>query len=103
MVDAGLIVLVVVHLAVPRRSAGWPASWSATASSVEVFVDTPLGVAEAPRPQGPVRQGPARRAAQLHRHRRPYEAPETPDVHLRTTEQSAEDAADLVIEHLLGG
>ena len=69
MVDAGLIVLVVVHLAVPRRAADGARRWSSDGEFVEVFVDTPLDGRRAARPEGPLREGAARRAQELHRHR----------------------------------
>ena len=43
MVDAGLIVLVVVHLAVPRRAADGARRCVEEGEFIEVFVDTPLG------------------------------------------------------------
>ena len=52
------------------------------------------------RPQGPLRQGPARRDPELHRHRCPYEAPDNPDVHISTAEYTPEEAADAVIRLL---
>ncbi len=38
---------------------------------VEVFVDTPIELCEQRDPEGPLQEGPGRRAEGLHRHRRP--------------------------------
>ena len=57
MVDAGLIVLVVVHLAVPRRARGWRASWSARASSSRSSSTRRSAVAEQRDVEGPLREG----------------------------------------------
>jgi bifunctional enzyme CysN/CysC len=56
MVDAGLIVLVSFISPVPRRAADGARAVGA-GEFIEVFVDTPLAVAESARPQGPLRQG----------------------------------------------
>ena len=69
MVDAGLIVLVSLHLAVPGRAAAWPASCSAEGEFFEVFVDTPLEVAEARDRKGLYAKARRGELAQLHRHR----------------------------------
>ena len=68
MVDAGLIVVVafISPFASERRMAR---ALFDDGEFVEVFVDTPLEVAEAARPEGALREGTAGRARQLHRHR----------------------------------
>ena len=101
MVDAGLIVLVVVHLAVPRRAARWRARCSTTGEFVEVFVDTPL---ERRRGSATRRASTRRRGAGELKNftgiDSPYEAPESPDVHLDMTALDAEQAADRVFAAL---
>ena len=78
MVDAGLIVLVVVHLAVPRRARGWRATLVGDGEFIEVFVDTPLARRRGARPEGPLREGAPRRAQELHRHRLALRAARAP-------------------------
>ena len=68
MVDAGLVVL--VSFISPFRAERQLARERVEQDEfVEVFVDTPLAVAEAARPEGSLRQGARRSAPQLHRHR----------------------------------
>ena len=68
MVDAGLIVL--VSFISPFRSERLMARELVEPGEfVEIFVDTPLAVAEKPRRQGPLCQGAARRDQEFHRHR----------------------------------
>ncbi len=38
---------------------------------IEIFIDAPIAVAEAARPQRPLQEGPSRRSQELHRHRFP--------------------------------
>ncbi len=102
MADAGLIVLVALisPYRVERRMAR---ELIGDDAFVEIFVDTPIDEAEARDRKGLYSK--ARRGELPHFTgvNDPYEEPETPDVHLRTTSQSAEEAADRVIEHLLQG
>ena len=62
MVDAGLIVLV-SFISPFRAERQMARELLGDGEFIEVYVDTPLAVAEAPRPQGPLRQGPPRRTA----------------------------------------
>ena len=59
----------VVHLAVPQPSAAWRASCCADGEFIEVFVDTPLAVAEERDVKGLYKKARAGRAQELHRHR----------------------------------
>ncbi len=55
---------------------------------VEVFVDAPLSVCESRDPKGLYRQARAGQLAELTGIDSPYEAPERPDLHLRTGTQT---------------
>ena len=80
MVDAGLIVHLLVHLAVRRRAADRRAACSDQTEFFEIFVDTPLAVAEARDPKGLYQRRPA--AARLTTSPAStlaYEAPEHPE------------------------
>ena len=57
----------------------------------------------ASRPQGPVREGAARRDPDFTGISSPYEAPEDADLEIDTTEISIEDAVDEVFDHLVDG
>lgn len=67
---------------------------------IEVFVDTPLEVCEKRDPKGlyqKARQGDIKSFTGIDS---PYEAPENPEVHLQYDGQSAEQAAEQIIEQL---
>ena len=71
MADAGVVVL--VSLVSPYRAdrdAARAIHDEAGLPFLEIFVDTPLEVAEAARPEGALREGPRRRDPRLHRHQR---------------------------------
>jgi bifunctional enzyme CysN/CysC len=101
MADAGLIVLVALispyraerRLARDRVGGG---------GFCEVFVDTPLDVAEARDRKG--LYGKARRGElpNFTAVDAPYETPEHPEIHIRTTEMTPEAAAERVVRHLEG-
>jgi len=100
MVDAGLIVL--VSFISPFREERRMARGLVEAGEfVEIFVDAPLAVAEARDPKGLYRKA---RRGELPRFTgidSPYEAPESPELRLDTTQLSAELAAETIIEHLM--
>jgi bifunctional enzyme CysN/CysC len=99
MVDAGLVVL--VSFISPFRSERRMArALLEEGEFVEVFVDTPLGVAESRDPKGlysKARRGELRNFTGVDS---PYEVPEYADVRLDTTRLSAEQSAELILEHL---
>lgn len=67
---------------------------------LEVFIDTPLSVAEERDPKGlykKVRRGELKNFTGIDS---PYEAPEAPDIHIRTTEMSAEQAVTKILSVL---
>ena len=84
MVDAGLIVLVVLHLAVPRRARAWRASCSGRASSSRCS-----STRRSPRPsgatQGPLQEGRRGELKNFTGIDSPYEAPENPEIRIDTT------------------
>jgi bifunctional enzyme CysN/CysC len=99
MVDAGLIVL--VSFISPFRSERRMArELLREGEFFEVFVDTPLEVAEGRDPKGlykKVRRGELRNFTGVDS---PYETPEHPDVRVDTTRLSAEESARAIFEHL---
>jgi bifunctional enzyme CysN/CysC len=100
MTDAGLIVLT-AFISPFRAERELVRRMMADGEFVEVFVDTPLAVAEARDPKGlyaKARRGELRNFTGVDS---PYEPPEAPDLHLDTTRLSAEDAAARIVEHLL--
>jgi len=70
---------------------------------LEVFVDAPLEVAEARDPKGLYKKARAGEIAHFTGIDSPYEAPLAPDVHLDTTQASAEELAEQIVERLRNG
>ena len=67
---------------------------------VEVFVDTPLSVAEERDVKGLYAKARSGQLKNFTGIDSPYEAPETPEIHIDTTTTSIDDAADNVINYL---
>jgi bifunctional enzyme CysN/CysC len=99
MVDAGLIVLVsfISPFRTERRMAR---DLVAPGEFFEVFVDTPLAIAESRDPKGlyqKARRGELRNFTGIDS---PYERPEAPEVHIDTTRVSIEEAAEFIVQQL---
>ncbi|MDO8362092.1 MAG: sulfate adenylyltransferase subunit CysN [Actinomycetota bacterium] len=99
MVDAGLIVLVsfISPFRAERRLAR---EMMGEDEFIEVYVDTPLEVAEQRDVKGLYRKARSGQLKNFTGIDSPYEPPEHPEVHLDTTTWSAEQAADQIIEVL---
>ena len=100
MVDAGLIVLVsfISPFRAERRMAR---DLMGEDEFFEVYVDTPLAVAEERDPKGlykKARRGDLKNFTGIDS---PYEAPEAPEIQLNTTVESAEQAAETIVQHLM--
>jgi bifunctional enzyme CysN/CysC len=99
MADAGLIVL--VSLISPYREERRLArELVGDDEFIEVFVDTPLEVAEARDRKGLYAKARRGEIPNFTGIDAPYETPEHPEVHIRTTELAAEEAADVIVEAL---
>jgi bifunctional enzyme CysN/CysC len=102
MADAGLIVL--TAFISPFRSERRMARQMVPAGEfVEVYVDTPLDVAEARDVKGLYRKARAGKLKNFTGIDSPYEQPENPEIHIDTTALSAEAAAELIVDHVLKG
>lgn len=101
MTDAGLIVLVsfISPFRAERRMAR---ELFGPDEFVEVYVDTPLAVAEERDVKGLYAKARAGQIPNFTGIDSPYEAPDAPELVLRTVEQDAEALAQRVIERLLG-
>jgi bifunctional enzyme CysN/CysC len=98
MVDAGLIVL--ASFISPFRAERRMARELLGDAFIEVFVDTPLEIAEARDPKqlyAKARRGEIKNFTGISS---PYEPPEDPDIHIDTTAHTAEEAAEIVLEEL---
>ena len=99
MVDAGLIVLVsfISPFRAERRIAR---QMLEEGEFWEVFVDAPLDVAEQRDVKGLYKKARAGEIKNFTGIDSPYEAPDSPEIHLETDKLTAEAAADLVIQRL---
>src|SRR6478735_7352329 len=102
MVDAGLIVLVsfISPLRSERRLAR---DLMGDGEFVEVHVDTPLAEAERRDVKGLYAKARAGELKNFTGIDSPYEAPENPEIRIDTTELSAEQAADWIVDELMKG
>ena len=93
MADAGLIAIVsfISPFRAERRMAR---EMMAPEEFVEVFVDTPLEVCAERDPKGLYARARAGELKNFTGIDSPYEAPESPDIHLRTVGRSAEEMAE---------
>ncbi len=72
------------------------------ANFVEVFVDAPVEVCEARDPKGLYRRARSGEIAEFTGVSAPYEAPEAPQIHLKTASQSVEECVEEILRHLRG-
>jgi bifunctional enzyme CysN/CysC len=67
----------------------------------ENHIDTPLATAEARDVKGLYKQARAGKLKNFTGIDSPYEAPQSPEIHVDTTRLSAEEAADLIVSRLI--
>ena len=100
MADAGLIVLT-AFISPFRAERQMVRDMLPEGEFVEIFVDTPLEVAEARDVKGLYKKARAGQLKNFTGIDSPYEAPESPDIVVNTVEMSADDAAEAIIRKLL--
>jgi bifunctional enzyme CysN/CysC len=99
MVDAGLIVST-AFISPFRAERMMARALVAEGEFIEIFVDTPLGVAEQRDPKGlykKARRGDLKNFTGIDS---PYEGPESPELRIDTTVGSAEEAAETIVAYL---
>ncbi|MGN6817386.1 MAG: sulfate adenylyltransferase subunit CysN [Sphingomonas sp.] len=101
MTDAGLIVLT-AFISPFRAERDMVRSMLPEGDFVEVFVDTPLDVAEARDVKGLYKKARSGEIANFTGITSPYERPERPEVHVDTTRETPEAAAERIVEHIMG-
>ena len=69
---------------------------------IEIYIDTPLAEAERRDVKGLYTKARAGQLANFTGIASPYEPPIAPDIHIDTTTMTAEQAATLIVEHLIG-
>jgi bifunctional enzyme CysN/CysC len=101
MADAGLVVLVsfISPFRAERRMAR---GLMAGGEFIEVYVDTPLDVAETRDPKGLYKKARRGELKNFTGVDSPYEAPERPEVRVDTTSLQPADAAEYIFEYLVG-
>jgi bifunctional enzyme CysN/CysC len=100
MADAGLIVLC-AFISPFRAERRMVRALMPEGEFVEVHVDAPLAEAEKRDVKGLYRKARAGALPNFTGIDSPYEEPEAPEIRIDTTAMSPEDAAELVVEHLL--
>jgi bifunctional enzyme CysN/CysC len=99
MVDAGVVV-VVAFISPFRAERELARSLVEAGEFCEVFVDTPLAVAEARDPKGLYAKARAGELANFTGIDSPYEPPREPEVHIDTGSTTPEQAAAAVVEQI---
>ncbi len=100
MTDAGLIVLT-AFISPFRAERDMVRAMIPDAEFVEIFVDTPLHVAEDRDVKGLYKKARSGQLKNFTGIDSPYEAPETPEIRVNTVEMTVEDAADHIIACIL--
>ena len=101
MTDAGLIVLT-AFISPFRAEREMVRAMLPEGEFVEIFVDTPLEVAEARDVKGLYKKARAGELKNFTGIDSPYERPEEPEIRIDTTRVSPEDAAEQIVHRLLG-
>ncbi len=101
MADAGLIVLT-AFISPFQAERHMVRHMMAEGEFIEVFVDTPIEEAEKRDVKGLYAKARAGELKNFTGIDSPYEAPESAEIHIDTTRMGVEEAADFVVETLLG-
>ena len=101
MADSGLIVIT-AFISPFRAEREMVRAMIPEGEFIEVFIDTPLAEAEARDVKGLYKKARAGQLKNFTGIDSPYEAPSRPEVRIDTTKLSPEQAADLIVEALIG-
>jgi bifunctional enzyme CysN/CysC len=100
MTDAGLIVIT-AFISPFRAERQMVREMIAAGEFIEIHIDTSLADAEARDVKGLYKKARAGEIAHFTGITSPYEAPETPEIHIDTAKLTPEQAADLIVETLI--
>ena len=100
MADAGLIVLT-AFISPFRSERQMARGLLPPGEFVEVFIDTPLAVAEQRDVKGLYKKARAGQLKDFTGIDSPYEPPEAPEIRVNTVDLTAQDAADLIVTYIL--
>lgn len=101
MSDAGLIVIT-AFISPFRAEREMVRSMLPDGEFLEVFIDTPLAEAEKRDVKGLYKKARSGQLKNFTGIDSPYEAPENPEIRIDTTAMTPDEAADLIIDRLLG-
>jgi bifunctional enzyme CysN/CysC len=101
MTDAGLIVLT-AFISPFRAERDMVRQVMPRGDFIEIFVDTPLGIAEQRDVKGLYKKARAGALKNFTGIDSPYEAPENPDIRIDTTQMTPEQAAEMIVERIIG-
>ena len=99
MAEAGLAVLVSAVSPYVKQRENARKTVGISAAFVEIFVDAPIEVCAGRDPKGLYKKAYAGEIEDFTGVSAPYEAPEKPDIHLRTAENSVYDCAKKVFDY----
>ncbi|WP_447762610.1 sulfate adenylyltransferase subunit CysN [Sphingopyxis panaciterrae] len=101
MTDAGLIVIT-AFISPFKVERDMVRSMLPEGEFIEIFIDTPLAEAEKRDVKGLYKKARAGQLKNFTGIDSPYEAPESPEIRIDTTAMTPEEAANLIIDRLLG-
>jgi bifunctional enzyme CysN/CysC len=101
MADAGLIVLT-AFISPFRAEREMVRAMLPEGEFIEIYVDTPLERAEARDVKGLYKKARAGSLKNFTGIDSPYEAPDAADIHIDTARMSAEEAAEMIVAHVVG-
>ncbi|HEY0594982.1 sulfate adenylyltransferase subunit CysN, partial [Sphingopyxis sp.] len=101
MTDAGLVVIT-AFISPFKAERDMVRSMLPEGEFIEIFIDTPLAEAERRDVKGLYKKARAGQLKNFTGIDSPYEAPESPEIRIDTTAMTPEEAADLIIDRLLG-
>ena len=101
MTDAGLIVIT-AFISPFKADRDMVRAMLPEGEFIEVFIDTPLEVAESRDVKGLYKKARSGELKNFTGIDSPYEAPAAPEIRVDTTAMTAEDAANLIVDTLLG-
>ena len=99
MVDAGMVVLC-CFISPFKNEREMARMLFENGEFVEVFVDTPLDVAESRDPKGLYKKARQGQIPNFTGISSPYEAPESPEIHLKDSEKSVDEQVKAILSHL---
>ena len=101
MTDAGLIVIT-AFISPFRAEREMVRAMLPEGEFIEIFIDTPLAEAERRDVKGLYKKARAGQLKNFTGIDSPYEVPENPEIRIDTTDMTPEQAAELIVERLLG-